>query len=213
MPKSESVFFHFRLHAVTDRQTLEAEDFYRRAELLCRAGGVAINLRAHELSGRDFFEHAGKLRSLTAEAEVPLIINDRLDVALAVRADAVHLGERSIPLQQAVPICRERGLVCGYSCHDPEQAALAEKNSVDYIYIGTVFPSASKPDATAAGVALVEKITRLVDCPVFAIGGVSPANASLVARAGAFGCAAITGFWNCPDPEAVVRNYLAAFKA
>ena len=191
---------------------MEAGDFYRRAELLCRAGGVALNLRAHGLSGRDFFEHARRLRSLTAGAEVPLIINDRLDVALAVQADAVHLGERSIPLEQAVPLCGERGLVCGYSCHDPEQAALAEKNSVDYIYIGTIFPSKSKPDVEAAGVGLVEKITRLVDCPVFAIGGVNPENVSLVARAGAFGCAAIAGFWHCPDPEAAVRNYLAAFK-
>ncbi len=211
MRKSEPVFFHFRLHAVTDSKALEAEDFHRRAEKLCSTGGVALALRAHELSGRDFFERARKLRSLTAAAGVPLIINDRLDVALAVQADAVHLGERSIPLEQALPLCREQDMLCGFSCHSPDQAAKAAKSKADYLYIGTIFPSASKPGSAAAGIELVEKTARLVDCPVFAIGGVNPENASQAVRAGAFGCAAITGLWHCPDPGNAVQSYLAAF--
>jgi thiamine-phosphate pyrophosphorylase len=210
MLKSE-LFFRFRLHAVTDNKALESGDFYRRAESLCSTGGVAVNLRAHGLTGRELFEYARKLRSLTAEAAAPLIINDRLDVALAVQADAVHLGERSIPLEKAVPLCRERGLLCGFSCHRPEQAALAVEKSVDYVYLGTIFPSAGKPGVVPAGVESIEETARLVDCPVFAIGGIIPENADKAARTGAFGCAAITGLWHCPDPETSVRRYLAAF--
>jgi len=211
MRKSEADFFHFRLHAVTDRRALESPGFNRRAELLCSTRSVAVVLRAHELSGRELFEYARKLRSLTVEAGAPLIVNDRLDVALSVQADAVHLGERSIPLEQALPLCRERGLLCGFSCHGPEQAALAEKNAVDYIYLGTIFPSAGKPGVAAAGVGLIGQITGAVNLPVFAIGGVTPENASMAASAGAFGCAAITGLWHCPDPETAVQGYLRAF--
>ncbi|MBN2290054.1 MAG: thiamine phosphate synthase [Candidatus Glassbacteria bacterium] len=212
MKKSAAVFLDFRLHAVTDSRALASGDFYRRAGLLCSAGPAAIHLRAHGLTGGEFFRYARELRSLTGQAGVPLIVNDRLDVALAVQADAVHLGLRSIPLARAAALCRRRGLLCGFSCHSPEEAARAVRDGADYLYFGTVFPSAGKPSVEPAGTAPLGEIARSTGRPLFAIGGVTPENAPLVARAGAFGCAAVSGLWHCQDPAAAASQYLAAFR-
>ncbi|MEA2062641.1 MAG: sulfur carrier protein ThiS [Gemmatimonadota bacterium] len=212
MRKSDPLLFEYRIHAVTSVRVLESADFYSRAEALCGTGKVALHLRAHELTGRLFLEKARKLRDLTAGVGAPLVINDRLDVALAVGADALHLGERSMPVYKAVPLCRDNRMCIGLSCHDTRWAALGVANSVDYLYLGTVFPSPGKPDTEPCGVSLVKEISGLAGRPVFAIGGITPDNVAQAVRAGAFGCAAITGLWESPDPERAVRDYEAAIK-
>ena len=141
----------FRIHALTDRQLLESPDFFDKARVISATGLAAINLRAHGLEGRRIYDLANALREVTAQEGVPLVVNDRLDVALAVAADAVHLGRRSIPLQASAVLCRARKIPFGYSCHSLEEAKEAQKLGAAYVYLGTIFPSASKPGFAPAG--------------------------------------------------------------
>ena len=195
-----------RLHAVTDQATLESPDFAERARVLAGTGKVALALRGHTLSGRELYDRALILREITSAAGVPLIINTRVDVALAVCADFVQLGYHSIPLEACAPLCRERGLAFGCSCHSAEQVDEALKAGAAYVYLGTIFATGSKPGVKPAGIGLVREICGKVrDIPVFAIGGMSPDTAPEVAEAGAFGCAAVSALWHSSNPEETVK--------
>ena len=202
-----------RLHAVTDQAILESPEFESRARLLAGTRKVALALRGQKITGREFYDKAMLLRQITREAGVPLIINTRIDVALAVEADFVHLGYHSLPLEAAVPLCCRYNLPFGCSCHDLAQVERALAHGAAYVYLGTIFPTGSKPGIKAAGVGLVEDIcARVSDVPVFAIGGMNPASAPDVARAGAFGCAAVSAFWHAGEPVPAVEAMSAAFE-
>lgn len=201
-----------RIHAVTDSEAIEAPDFENRARVLAGSGLAALSLRAGSLSGRQLYEIALRLREITREAGVPLIINSRLDVALAVKADFVHLGFHSVPLEAASGVCREHGLAFGYSCHNLEQVELALKHGASYLYLGTIFATGSKPGVKPAGIGLVQEIcSQVKGVPVFAIGGMTPETAPLLAQAGAFGCAAVSALWRAEDPLAVLSEMCRAF--
>ncbi len=202
----------FRIHAVTDRQLLESPDFFDKARVISATGLAAINLRAHGLEGRRIYDFANALREVTAQEGVPLVVNDRLDVALAVAADAVHLGRRSIPLQASAVLCRARKIPFGYSCHSLEEAKEAQKLGAAYVYLGTIFPSASKPGHAPAGPALLERVCLEIELPIFGIGGISPANAAKVARVGAYGAAAISALWNAGNIGQALERMNACFE-
>ena len=199
-------FTSIRLHAVTGDDIIERNDFFEKAEVIAATGKVAIHLRGHGLSGRLLFETAEKLRGITAENRVPLIVNDRLDIALAVKADAVHLGMRSIPLIDAGHLCRERGLGLGFSCHDLTQVKLARSVACNYIYLGTIFSSHSKPGVEPVGVEAIRLLVPEAGCPCFAIGGIEKDNIQSVIKAGAQGAAAISAFWKADDPASAIKN-------
>ena len=203
----------FRIHAVTDTALVESADFLDRARVISATGLAAINLRAHGLEGRRVYRLAQALRGITAQDSVPLIINDRLDVALAVAADAVHLGRRSIRLQAAAQLCRVKRLPFGYSCHSLEEARLAQESGAAYVYLGTIFPSASKPGTDPAGLELLEHVCPEIELPVFAIGGMSPDNAAKVAASGAYGAAAISAVWGAEDVAQALERMNACFES
>lgn len=202
----------FRIHAVTDTALLESPDFLDKARVLSATGLAAINLRAHGLEGRRIYDFAKALREITAQEGVPLVVNDRLDVALAVAADTVHLGRRSIPLQVAASFCRARKIPFGYSCHSLEEAREAQKLGAAYGYLGTIFPTASKFGVAPAGLILLERVCPKVELPIFAIGGINPANAADVARAGAYGATAISAVWNAKNIGLALERMNACFE-
>ncbi len=199
-------FEQLRVHAVTTPAMLQEQpEMLERVRRVALTGLAAIHLRGHGLTGREFYEFALRARAVTREAGVPLIVNDRLDVALAVGADGLHLGRHGLPLERAAVLCRERGLKLGWSCHSLEEARAAVAAGADYLYLGTIFPSPGKPGVAAAGLEFLAGVCRQVDRPVFAIGGVEPDKVGAVARAGAFGVAAITAIWEAPDPGRAVQ--------
>jgi len=200
----------FRVHAVTSASVLEKPDFFERALEVAASGCAAIHLRAHGLAGRQFFETAVRLRELTRQAGAGLIVNDRIDVALAAEADGVHLGARSIPLKEAAVVCRERGLALGYSCHSLEEAAAAA-SAADYIYFGTIFKSASKPETVPCGVSLLAEACGRTPVPVYGIGGIAAGNVGEVAGAGAAGAAVISAAWEAQDAGRQMRILAAVF--
>jgi thiamine-phosphate pyrophosphorylase len=151
-------------------------------------GGVnVVQLREKTLPAGELYQLASRLRRLTSDHHAALIVNDRLDVALAAEADGVHLGEAGLPVQVARKLWGE-GLV-GRSVHDAAAAVEAEREGADYLVLGTIFPSESHPGGPVAGPPLIRKVRGLVKVPIVAIGGISPENAAQAISDGAGGVA------------------------
>ena len=200
------------VHAVTSDSLVTSPDFFEKAEAVVSSKKAAITLRAHGIGGRQLFEIALKLREITTAAGTPLIVAGRIDIALAAGADAVQLGAHTVPLDAAAKLCGRHGVEFGYSCHSVEQALAARGAGASYLYLGTVFSSASKPGVSPCGVDLLAKTCESVDIPVVAIGGIDPANAGRVAGAGASGAAAISSVWNATDPGKAVLELAVFFQ-
>jgi thiamine-phosphate pyrophosphorylase len=188
-----------------------------RAARLLEAGPCCLQLRAKGSDAAALRAGAARILPLARRAGVPLCVNDRLDVALAVGADVVHLGQDDLPLADALRVrelCGARSLLIGFSTHDRAQAQAAARAGADYIGFGPVFGTASKlnPDPTV-GVALLAEICAAVSVPVVAIGGITPDNASSVARAGAAAAAVIAAIDRAADPVSAGRAVAAAFRA
>ena len=197
-----------RLHVVTDDDVVARADFLDVAERIAAVGpSVALHLRAPRMAGRTLHRLAVTLRAGMPDGSARLVINDRVDVALAAGADGVQLGARSLPPGR-LP-ARAAGLAVGVSAHAPDEVVTAGR--VDWWVVGTVFESASHPGRPPAGIGLVEACVRAADGPVIAIGGVTPERVAELVSAGAHGVAAIRGVWDADDPVAAVRRYLSAF--
>ncbi len=196
----------FRLYLVTDRKQVKRGSLIESLRLALEGGVKAVQLREKDLTGRKLLELAGEVRRLTRLFDAKLFINDRVDVALAVEADGVHLGEKSIPVEAVRSLSRR--LLVGRSTHSLEGAKEAEKNGADFITFGPVFETPSKIGYGAPqGLGKLEEITRAVDIPVFAIGGITPDRAKKVVEAGAYGVALISGILASDDPKRAAATY------
>ena len=172
-------------------------------------GGVdVVQLREKDTTARERYELGRDLREITREAGVPLIVNDRVDIAQAVDADGVHLGDDDLP----VPVARERlgeDAIVGRSVSFVEDAREAERAGADYLGVGAIYATGSKDDIAAEEYAIgtehLSEICEAVDIPVVGIGGIDASNASEVAAAGADGVAVITAITGAEDPEAATR--------
>jgi thiamine-phosphate pyrophosphorylase len=180
------------------------------------AGPCCLQLRAKGANGAATYAAALRLRDLCRAAGVPFCVNDRLDVALAVGADVVHLGQDDLPLAEARRVralAKAERMLIGISTHNQAQALAAAEGGADYIGFGPVFPTGSKanPDPTVGLTALAE-VCRAVTVPVVAIGGIGLAAVSAVARAGAAAAAVIAAMDRAADPAAAGREVAAAFR-
>ena len=213
---------------VTDRHLLRAaadsagiERLLEKMETLAAAGVDWIQIREKDLSGkacaaltRDALHRISPDLALGKSAP-RLIINDRLDVALAERAGGVHFGEQSLPVAEAKRLLVRnhltqtlpRGFLVGASCHSLDAAKAAASDGADYLLFGPVFPTPSKAAyGPAQGIAHLSEVCAAVAIPVLAIGGISVDNAPSCLAAGASGIAAIRLFQNAPDAAGVVRS-------
>jgi thiamine-phosphate pyrophosphorylase len=160
-------------------------------------GGVnVVQLREKELPAADLLALAGELRTVCGSRAL-LIVNDRVDVALAAGADGVQLGEKSIPVEAARSVARDR-LLIGRSVHSVEGAR--EAASADFLVLGTIYPSATHPGSPVGGLPLVRDVVRATDAEVVGIGGITAANAGDVLTAGATGVAVVGAILGAPDP-------------
>ena len=202
-----------RLHVVTDDDVLTTEDFRDVAESVIQVGGsVALHLRGPRTPARRLSELALALREGAAANGVKLIVNDRVDIALARELDGAHLGVRSLPPQSARAVLGP-GPLLGASIHGAEEAIAAASGGVDYLFVGTLFESASHEGRPAVGPGLLGSVARHVDLPLIGIGGVTPAGVEAVLGAGGYGVAAIGGIWRAPSPADAVRDYLEALES
>lgn len=193
----------YSLYAVTERSYIGQRNFIDAVEEALKAGVTVLQLREKDISSRDFYRLALQLRELTKAYGIPLIINDRADIALAVDADGVHVGQEDLPAEAVRRIIGKEKIL-GVSARTVEEALKAEEDGADYLGVGAVFPSPTKPSSEAIGLEGLRKIKSRVKIPVVAIGGITRDNAAEVIAAGADGIACISAVF-CGDISQNVR--------
>ena len=194
----------WRTYLVTQASRSAGRDTETVVEAALAGGVDAVQLREKDVPDDERYEIGRRLRELTADAGVPLIVNDRVDVAAAVDADGVHLGQSDLPIGIARDQLGEAAVV-GRSASTVEQARAAEEAGADYLGVGAVYGTESKqvPDSrNGIGAERVRELAEAVEIPVIGIGGITADNAAPVAEAGATGVAAISSITAADDPEA-----------
>jgi thiamine-phosphate pyrophosphorylase len=204
--------FDLSLYLVTDRALSRGRttvDIVRAAV----AGGVTcVQLREKNLSTREFIAEARLLKGLLAPTGIPLIINDRLDVALAIDADGVHLGQQDMDIIDARRLVGP-GIAIGISAESLEDALRAQAQGADYIGISPVFATATKTDtATPLGLDGVRRIRAAVRLPMVGIGGITADNAARVIAAGANGVAVVSAIVAADFPERAAASLKECFR-
>jgi len=183
-----------------------------RAEERLAARPACLQLRAKRMSAADLWRTAALLMPSCRAAGVPLLVNDRLDVALAVGADGVHLGQDDLPLRDALRIRAGQRLIVGVSTHDLAQAQAASRDGADYIGFGPIFATQTKAHPEpAVGLAQLREVCAVVSLPVVAIGGIALATVGAVAATGASAAAAVAAIDKAADPTSAARRVAAAF--
>jgi len=184
-----------RIHAVTDDLILAHPEFTSRARGVMTALGPrgAVHLRARYLTAAQLYAIALALGDAQESTGCWLVVNERLDVALAAKTHAAQLTTRSLTVADARVVAGD--LPLGASIHSVHEALEAERDGADWIVAGHVYPTASHAGAAERGVELVAEVTAKTTIPCIAIGGVRPANVGTLRDAGAWGVAAITGIW------------------
>ncbi|MEC0273959.1 MULTISPECIES: thiamine phosphate synthase [Peribacillus] len=176
------------------------------------SGGVSIvQLREKNNSSLSFYEKASALKQLLNELSIPLVINDRVDIALAVGADGIHIGQDDLPLPVVKKMVPE-DMIVGVSVSTLEEALEAERNGADYIGVGSVFPTKTKQDATLMALEDLGEICRGVSIPAVAIGGITADNMSALSDSGLSGTAVVSAIMNADNPKAASESLLKIIK-
>ncbi len=201
------------LYLVTDRRLAAPRSLEDLVRAALRGGVTAVQLREKDCATRDFVDLARALKAMLAPAGVPLIVNDRIDVALAACADGVHIGQSDMECRDARRLLGPDAIV-GLSVENLEQAQRATSLDVDYLGVGPVLSTPTKTDAAPAwgieGLAALRRASRHV---LVAIGGIGCENAAAVTRAGADGIAVVSAICAAADPERAARDLRAAISA
>lgn len=186
------------LYAVTDRYWLNGETLYSQVEKSLQGGATFIQLREKNLDYESFLEEAKEIKELCARYQVPFVINDEVDIAIAMDADGVHVGQSDM---EAGDVREKLGpdKIIGVSAQTVEQAILAEKRGADYLGVGAVFPTGSKDDADDVSHETLKAICDAVSIPVIAIGGIGMHNVQELAGTGICGVAVISAIFAQKD--------------
>lgn len=178
-----------RLYAITDRRRFKL-DLEKQIEIMKTKGAGIVQLREKDLNSYELFNLAKRFREITEKHNLMLIINDRLDIALLIKADGVHLPEKSIPISAIKS--KFPDLIVGKSCHSYECAINSEKEGADYIFFSPIFHVENK--GKPVGIEGLKEVVRVVNIPVYALGGITKENMEEVLKAGAYGVAGIRLF-------------------
>ncbi len=202
-----------RLYVILDAATAGDRSLSELAALAIAGGATILQLRAKSRPARWVLEAARSVLAVTRDRAVPLVINDRADIALACGADGVHVGEDDLPLAAARRILGPRAIV-GFSTARPDLARAAAEQGADYLGVGDVFGTRTKSDADAPiGLAGLRRVVTCTRLPIVAIGGVTAENAAQAVAAGAEGVAVIRSVLAAADVEAAAREIRAAVDA
>lgn len=187
-----------RLYAVTDRSWLHGETLYSQLEKALIGGVSFVQLREKCLDQESFLAQAREIKGLCAKYRVPFVINDSVDIALAVDADGVHVGQNDM---EAGDVRKKLGpdKIIGVSARTVEQALLAQERGADYLGVGAVFPTSSKEDAKELPFETLKAICDAVDIPVVAIGGITAKNMIQLKGSGVDGIAVISAIFAQED--------------
>lgn len=195
----------YTLYLVTE-ESLPLEQLLIIVEEAVKGGVTIVQLREKKASGKSFFEKAKRVKALLSSYNVPLIINDRVDVAIAVGADGVHVGQSDLPLA-AVRNMIPSSMIVGISVSTIEEAKEAEENGADYIGVGAVFPTDSKNDAEVLPEGMLAAITNAVSIPAIAIGGIKHVHLPAIREMNIAGVAIVSGIMMASDPYNAASSY------
>lgn len=196
------------LYAILDRSASGGRALPDLLDAVLGGGCRLVQLREKTLPLTDLLPVAERLARRCREVGALFIINDRADLALAVGADGLHVGQEDLPARRARALLRP-GMILGVSTHDPAQARRAVADGADYVAVGSIFPTATKPAFQLVGPELIRRVRPDVPVPLVGIGGITADNAGAVIAAGADAVAVISALCAAPDPGAATRLFLA----
>ncbi len=201
---------NYNLYLVTE-ESVSVEKLLYTVEEAVKGGVTLVQLREKLSNGQTFFEKAKKLKELLSRYQVPLIINDRIDVALAIEADGVHIGQSDLPLT-AVREIVPKSMIVGVSVSTTEEAIEAEQNGANYIGVGALFPTTSKADAKVLPKGMIDSIIEKVSIPIVAIGGIHLENIAEIRDKNIAGIAVVSGIMKADAPFNAAKAFRDCLK-
>ena len=199
------------VYAVTDRTWLNGQTLEEQVEKAIKGGATFLQLREKKLCYDDFLKQAIALKKITDKYNIPFVINDNVDIAIAVDADGVHVGQKDM---EAGKVRQKLGQnkIIGVSVQTVEQAILAQKQGADYLGVGAVFSTSTKLDASEVSFETLQKICNAVSIPVVAIGGISQSNIMQLKGSGIDGVAVVSAIFAQKDITQATKELVALSK-
>lgn len=188
------------LYFITDSTGMDENDFLEKIESALKGGVTLLQLREKEKSTREYVDLAKKVKKITSRYNVPLIIDDRLDVALASCADGVHLGQSDMRVADARKIVGENFII-GATAKTPSQAIIACEEGADYLGVGAIFPTTTKVKTVITSVDTLKEICNNVPVPINAIGGLNKDNINVLNGSGISGICVVSAIMKSENPE------------
>lgn len=199
----------WRLYVIVDRSAANGRDLAEITRQAIRGGADVIQLRDKAAKARALAKEGQRLLEVTRPAGVPLIINDHVDVAAAIGADGVHLGQDDMPVRDARNALGS-GFIIGKSTHSLQQALNADLEPIDYLAVGPIYPTPTKPDYPCVGLELISQVALKVHHPMVTIGGIDAKTLPEVLAAGATGVAVVRAVCGAEHPELAARALKAS---
>ena len=200
----------YSLYLVTDRMRMSTRTLGEAVEQAVIGGCTLVQLREKDISALDFYALALEIKKITDRYGIPLIINDRIDIAMAVGAAGVHIGQQDIPADIARKVIG-KDMLLGVSVGSATEALDAVKAGADYLGVGAMFPTGTKPDAGFVSMEELGRIRKAVDIPIVVIGGISRENAMLFRPMGVDGLAVVSAVIAQPDIKASAADLKSLF--
>ncbi len=197
----------FRLYLVTNRYQDSLESFLEKVETACRSGVTIIQLREKNLTTNQYYQLAKQVKEITDAYQVPLIIDDRLDICLAVDAAGLHIGDDELPVSVARQVLGPEKIL-GVTAKTVKRALEAETSGADYLGTGAIFPTTTKENAPITLISTLKTICQMVAIPVVAIGGLTSENIDQLAATGIAGVAVVRDLMQAEDIEAKAHAFL-----
>lgn len=200
----------YTLYVCTDRKLMSSASVEESVEAALRGGATVIQLREKDITGRQFYETALEVKKITDKYQVPLIINDRIDIALAVDAAGVHLGQKDMPVGAARKLLGEDKII-GISAANPGEAKLAMQEGADYLGVGAMYQTSTKSDTRPVTLETLREIRSAVSIPIVVIGGIGKENAMNFKVLGINGIAVVSSVVAQPDITAAAEEMKRIF--
>ena len=200
----------YSLYLVTDRMRMSTRTLGEAVEQAVIGGCTLVQLREKEIPASDFYMLALEIKKITDRYGIPLIINDRIDIAMAAGAAGVHIGQQDIPADIARKVIG-KDMLLGVSVSSAAEAIDAVKAGADYLGVGAMFPTGTKPDAGFVSMEELGRIRKAVDIPIVVIGGISRENAMLFRPMGVDGLAVVSAVIAQPDIKASAADLKSLF--
>ena len=196
-----------RLYLVTNRYQDSLKSFLEKIEMACRSGVTIVQLREKNLTTNQYYQLAKQVKEITDAYQVPLIIDDRLDVCLAVDAAGLHIGDDELPVSVARQVLDPEKIL-GVTAKTVERALEAERGGADYLGTGAIFPTTTKENAPITLISTLKTICQRVAIPVVAIGGLTSENIDQLIGTGIAGVAVVRDLMQAEDIEAKTQAFL-----